>query len=56
MGLMALGVVLMLVFVGLSLGEVTTAITRASNVVLVAGIATFVAGAVFYALARTRPP
>ena len=52
---MAMGVALLLLFVVLSIGDVTTTIAQVGLVVFIVGIAALAAGAVFYVLARSRP-
>lgn len=54
---MGLGVVLLLLFIGLSLGsEVTTTVQRAGFVVFIVAIAALAAGLVLYGLSRAAPP
>ena len=50
---MAIGVVFLLLFTVLSLGEITNRVARINNVVLIAGVASLAIGAFFYAIART---
>lgn len=50
--LMAIGIVLLLLFTVLSLGEITNTVARVNTVVLIAGLASLAIGAFFYAIAR----
>ncbi len=52
--LMTVGIASLIVFVLLSLGEVTTVVAWVSRLALITGLVTFVTGAGFYLLARSR--
>ena len=52
--LMAIGVGCLLIFIVLSLGEVTVYVARVRIVLSIVGIAALAAGAVFYMLAKSR--
>ena len=49
---MALGVILLLLFIMLILSDATQAVARASFLVFIAGIGVLAAGAVLYGIAR----
>jgi len=51
---MAIGVGCLLIFIVLSLGEVTVYVARVRIVLSIVGIAALAAGAVFYMLAKSR--
>ena len=53
--LMAVGVLLLLCAIGLTLSEVTTLIAQVRSVVFITGIAALITGAIFYLLARSGP-
>lgn len=50
---MAAGVLFLLLSIGLTLSDVTTYIGHVRDMVFIAGMAVFAAGAIFYGLART---
>lgn len=50
--LMAIGIVLLLLFTVLSLGEITNKVARVNTIVLIAGLVSLAFGAFFYAIAR----
>ena len=53
LALMAVGVAFLILFIFLSLNDVTTEVARASKVIFIVGIAILAAGAVLYGLARS---